>query len=148
LHAYWAERIRGPWIGHAQNPVKLDARSSRPAGKLFRRNGRWIRPAQDCSATYGGAIALNELAHLTPEAYEERMIERLAPPWPGENLGMHTLAHSEGLEVIDGRVRGTPACRFPFTRDWAPAQPAATSSRAGPAWPAAAARLPRPRAAR
>lgn len=139
LHAYWAERVRGPWHPHALNPVKLDARSARPAGKLFRRGGRWIRPAQDCSVSYGGALTLNHLVALTPERFEERALRHLAPPWPGDFPGLHTLAHGAGLEVIDGRVRGTPACRFPFL---------ATSDPPARAWPGAAALLPRPRAAR
>jgi hypothetical protein len=117
LHAYWAERIRGPWFPHARNPLKLDARSARPAGRLFLRGGRWMRPAQDCGPRYGSAIVLNELVRLTPEDFEERVVERLAPPWPGENLGMHTLAHGRGLEVVDGRVRGVPRRRFPFAEE-------------------------------
>ena len=57
LSIYWADRIRGPWRPHALNPVKLDARSSRPAGALFRRDGKWIRPAASSGSMVNASAA-------------------------------------------------------------------------------------------
>jgi hypothetical protein len=102
LFVYYASDLRGPWRAHAQNPVKSDVRSARPAGKLFHRNGRLIRPAQNCSRAYGGSVALCEVLELTPATYRERVIADLDPVWPPGNTRFHTLSSSDGLEFIDG----------------------------------------------
>ena len=64
LHVYWAEDLLGPWFGHALNPVRIDARNSRPAGAVFEVDGRLMRPVQDCSAVYGGALRFMEIVCL------------------------------------------------------------------------------------
>src|SRR5207253_8229013 len=46
LHLFHAERLTGDWQPHPRNPVKSDARSARPAGSLFVRDGALYRPAQ------------------------------------------------------------------------------------------------------
>ncbi|MBV8654013.1 MAG: hypothetical protein JO255_21315, partial [Alphaproteobacteria bacterium] len=56
-----AEALEGPWRPHARNPVKIDIRSSRPAGAPFVIDGVLYRPAQDCSRTYGGAVVVNRV---------------------------------------------------------------------------------------
>ncbi len=55
----YSKRLEGPWQSHLLNPVKVDVRSSRPGGLPFSFGGKLYRPAQDCSTTYGGALALN-----------------------------------------------------------------------------------------
>src|SRR5437899_5637838 len=59
LLIYYADNILGPWRPHAQNPVKTDIHSARPAGPLLQLDGMFYRPTQDCGPTYGGRIALN-----------------------------------------------------------------------------------------
>ena len=96
-----AERPEGPWRPHRRNPVKSDVRSSRPAGRLFRRDGRWIRPAQDCSGRYGRAVSFQRIERLDLEGYEEREVERLEPdPRRGE-LGIHTFNTAGPWTVLD-----------------------------------------------
>ena len=58
LHIWWSDDLFGQWRPHAANPVKIDARSARPAGTPFVHAGTLYRPAQDCSHTYGGAVAI------------------------------------------------------------------------------------------
>jgi hypothetical protein len=53
LHLFHAESPLGDWRAHPANPVKSDARGSRPAGALFSRNGTLYRPAQVCVPRYG-----------------------------------------------------------------------------------------------
>jgi hypothetical protein len=104
LHLYMADSPLGPWQPHPGNPVKRDARSARPAGPLFRRDGRLIRPTQDCSETYGGAIHLCEIEVLTPTDFRERVAGRIGPDWfPGAD-GIHTLTATERIEVVDIRT--------------------------------------------
>jgi len=102
LFIYYADSLFGPWQPHAANPVKSDVRSARPAGRLFHRGDRLIRPAQNCSRTYGGSLVLCEVLELTPTAYREQVIADLAPPSIPGNSRFHTLSFSERLEVIDG----------------------------------------------
>jgi hypothetical protein len=105
LHLYYADRPQGPWLPHRRNPVKIDVTSSRPAGPLFQRQGKWLRPTQDCSQYYGGALTLCELRKLSTSEYAEVEVQKLLPSWLPSNVGFHTLSSSDGLEVIDGNFR-------------------------------------------
>lgn len=113
LWVFHADAVGGPWKPHVRNPVKIDVRSARPAGSLFRRGGRLIRPTQDCSATYGGALTLCEVTRLTRRDYAEVEVAKLLPGWLPSNLGFHTLSSSRGLEVIDGKMPSGRESRFP-----------------------------------
>lgn len=104
-HLYMADSIAGPWTPHPQNPVKCDSRSARPAGPLFRRGDQLLRPTQDCSESYGGAVNLCAIDCLSPTEFGEHVVGRLAPElFPGTN-GLHTLASTDALEVVDVRPR-------------------------------------------
>ncbi len=107
----FAERLEGPWRPHPGNPVKIDVRSSRPGGTPFRVDGRLYRPAQDCSRTYGGALAINAVTECTPVRYAENVVAVLRPdpdgPFPD---GIHTFTAGPGGILIDGkRVSMHPA---------------------------------------
>ena len=69
----------GPWTVHAANPVKIDVRSSRPAGTPFVLDGVLYRPAQDCSRGYGGAVVVNRV--VAPRRDGVRRGARRAPSW-------------------------------------------------------------------
>ncbi|WP_176559932.1 glucosamine inositolphosphorylceramide transferase family protein [Teichococcus rhizosphaerae] len=101
----FAEDIKGPWRRHPGNPVKIDVRSSRPAGPLLGAGGRLLRPAQDCAASYGAALVINEILECTPRAYREKVVAVLSPdpegPFPH---GLHTIAPmADGRFLLDGK---------------------------------------------
>ncbi|MHC4135132.1 MAG: glucosamine inositolphosphorylceramide transferase family protein [Planctomycetota bacterium] len=98
LHLYHADTPLGPWTPHRRNPVKSDCRAARPAGRLFRWQDQLYRPAQDCSGTYGAAIALHKILRLTPDAYAEEHVADLVPEWAER---AHTLNTGTGLHVVD-----------------------------------------------
>ena len=105
LHVFHADRLLGDWKPHPKNPVKSDARSARPAGRLFERDGALMRPAQICVPRYGAGLALQRVTKLTPHEYAERQIERLLPP-PGSGLlGLHTMNRAGDLTVVDAFIR-------------------------------------------
>jgi hypothetical protein len=104
LHLFYSDSLHGPWWPHPLNPVSSDVRSCRGAGKLFRWKNRLIRPAQDCSVTYGYACQLNWVERLTPLEYREQPLARIEPNWMPGLIGTHTLNSIPGLEVIDGQV--------------------------------------------
>jgi len=104
LSLFHADSLTGDWLPHALNPVLLDATLSRPGGAMFAHNGQTIRPVQDCSQIYGGAIELCRLDTLGPQQFSQSPIGRIhAGTW-----GCHTFNSDGGIELIDvfGRVRG------------------------------------------
>jgi hypothetical protein len=101
LHLFHASSPLGPFTPHARNPVKSDCRSARPAGPLFRREGRLFRPAQNCAGGYGTSVILHRIEELTPETYRETQVEEIVPTWDPEALRIHTLGQTDDLLVID-----------------------------------------------
>ncbi|HYD99210.1 MAG TPA: hypothetical protein VEH84_07495 [Alphaproteobacteria bacterium] len=104
LCLWHAPHPEGPWTPHAGNPVKIDLRSARPGGTPFLHGGRLYRPAQDCSAGYGGALALNRIVACTPDRFVEATVRVLQPdpasPYPD---GLHTLSAWRGRTLVDGK---------------------------------------------
>jgi len=85
---------------HSLNPVSLSVAGARPAGNLFRREGRLFRPAQDCRGGYGAAVLIQRVDRLTPEEYSFATLGRLDPPTGAR--GLHTLnALPDGGWVVD-----------------------------------------------
>ncbi len=100
----WAERLDGPWHPHRANPVKIDVRSSRGAGALFYSGGELIRPAQDCSRTYGGAVVLNRVVECTTAAFREEQAATVLPdPFGRFPDGLHTFSVHGNTVLIDGK---------------------------------------------
>ncbi|NNG16475.1 MAG: formyl transferase, partial [Gemmatimonadales bacterium] len=106
LHVFHAETPLGPWSSHALNPVKLDIRSARPAGRPFEVDGSIYRPSQDCSVRYGGAIVLNRIEQLSETDYREVVVDRIDPGWGPGLIGTHTINSHHELTVVDGLARG------------------------------------------
>lgn len=104
LNIWYSDKIFGPYRPHANNPVKTDIRSARPAGPLFEYEGALYRPAQDCSRTYGGGININRITELTPTSFKEETANHVAPfghhKW---NSGIHTLCSTGDFTIIDGK---------------------------------------------
>ena len=106
LHLFWAQTLRGPWHPHVCNPVVSDVRCARPAGAIQRWGTRLIRPGQDCSRRYGGAISFREIDVLDTTAYVEHEIERLEPAaLGGDARATHTYTADGSFEAIDLRRR-------------------------------------------
>ena len=109
LCLFHAEAMEGPWHRHPKWPVKIDIRGARSAGSPFVIDGRLYRPAQDCAATYGAAIAIHEVMTLTETDFRELPVRTLRPdlngPFPH---GMHTLTPDGKRFWVDGK-------RFVFT---------------------------------
>lgn len=102
LHAWSAPDITGPWQPHAKNPLLVDIATARPAGRVVRRDGKLIRPFQDCRDGYGAALGLAEITRLDDEGFAQqvKVVLRPGPLWPGRRL--HTLNRAGRLECIDG----------------------------------------------
>ena len=105
LHLFHAERLLGEWKPHPRNPVKSDARSSRPAGRLYEKDGALYRPAQVCVPRYGAGLALHRVTKLTSQDYAERLVERVIPSPASGLFGLHTLNRAGDLTVVDAFTR-------------------------------------------
>lgn len=102
LHLYSAPDLRGPWTPHRNNPIKCDARSSRPAGRMFRWRGQLYRPAQDCSYGYGHGVGIHRVEQLDDEGYRETVVGYVGPTWHPRIRGTHTLNRCGNIIVVDG----------------------------------------------
>ena len=105
LYIYHAERLLGEWQAHERNPVKSDARCTRPAGRLYWRGGALHRPAQICVPRYGAGVSFNRVLRLTPHQYAERQVARVMPSPESGLLGMHTVNRAGALTVVDAFTR-------------------------------------------
>lgn len=80
--------------------------NKRPAGHFFSISGKLIRPAQDCTESYGCALNFYEVTEVSPSHFEERLIQKITPceiqsDLKGAPAGLHTYNMSEHYEVID-----------------------------------------------
>lgn len=99
-----AETLLGPWRPHAANPLVINDRSARPAGNMIWRDGKLLRPVQDCRNGYGAALSLAEVTRLDDERFDQVIVKHLSPGkhWPGRKL--HTLNGNGYMEAIDGSI--------------------------------------------
>jgi hypothetical protein len=110
LYIWHADGLLGPWKQHARNPVKVDVRSARPAGRFFARNGELYRPAQDCSRSYGGRLVINKVSKLSDTEFEETVDAVVEPPHHGPyRFGLHTIAELGDVTIVDVK-------RYDFSR--------------------------------
>lgn len=103
LYLYHAPDPIGPWCPHPANPVVRDRAGARPAGPLFRTVDGLMRPSQDCSITYGGALTIKRVVDLTPTTYREEVVRRIAPVRP-YSWGLHHLCPAGDFTLIDGKA--------------------------------------------
>ncbi len=93
----------GAFIPHEINPVKIDIKTARPAGRFFEYQGKLFRPAMDSEKSYGHLIRIMEVKKLSAQEYEEQEVMVLSskhsPPY---NMGFHTFNVYENCIVVDG----------------------------------------------
>jgi hypothetical protein len=101
LHIFSAPSLAGPFVAHRLNPVKLDARTARPAGAFVVQGGRLLRPVQDCGDTYGGAVLIQEVTRLDDDGFEEHTVSRLTVPHLAPHAQLHTLNSDGPVLCVD-----------------------------------------------
>lgn len=92
---------------HPINKSLQSNQISRGAGRLFERNGKLIRPAQNCSGgVYGAGLVFYSVDEISDTAYSETEVFRLEPSRikltkgsPAE--GVHTYARCGNVEIVD-----------------------------------------------
>ena len=77
---------------------------TRPAGTIFKYNGMLIRPAQNCSNTYGGSTIFYEIVTLSKENFKEIFIGELFPNSASQYPnGLHHIVPNNNITIIDGK---------------------------------------------
>ena len=97
--------LTGAWTPHPMNPIVSDVRQSRPAGKIFRHEGRLYRPSQDCGHRYGYGLNLCWIETLTPDTYKESVVSRATPSWAPDLRALHTFNREGRLHIADAQIR-------------------------------------------
>ncbi|MBC7419478.1 MAG: hypothetical protein H7328_02005 [Bdellovibrio sp.] len=103
LNIAYSDSPFGPFTNHLLNPVKVDIRSARAAGALFKSEGKIYRPSQNSVIGYGSSINLNEVIKLSPTEFNEITVNEIRPAtcW-GRFDGLHTLSFlDENHTLID-----------------------------------------------
>jgi hypothetical protein len=86
LKVFHSKTINGPWKVIRDEEKKY----ARSAGHFIRD----IRPVQDCTSTYGGAIKLIK---------NDKVIKTIKPNWAPNITGTHTFNFNSKYVVIDGK---------------------------------------------
>lgn len=102
LLLYSSPSLHGPWKAHPSNPIVTSQLGVRAAGNLFRTQSQLIRPGQDCSQKYGGAIQFNRILTLNPQEYREESAGMLMPDPQNNWHGLHTYNADDTFEIVDG----------------------------------------------
>jgi hypothetical protein len=108
LCLFSADSPWGPWSAHPKNPIISDVCHARPAGCLYFENGQLIRPGQDCSKSYGGAVRLHRVDVLSETDYQETQLASITSDWIPGSTGIHTLNQNTEYRVMD--------CKFSIFR--------------------------------
>ena len=98
LTIFMTDHLKADWNIHSRHELL----NSRSAGNIFEYKGKLLRPVQDCSKIYGGAIIFKEIT-LNPFHYEEKEYERIEPEWADYLIGTHTFNFTKDYVVIDGK---------------------------------------------
>ncbi len=104
LHIFYADELEGPWIPHKQNPVKNDARNTRPAGSMRIVGDKIQRPVQDCSWEYGQRMHWMEVEVLNESEFSETKISTVEADWAKRLLATHTINSDEQYQVLDAYI--------------------------------------------
>jgi len=105
LMLFHSDSLCGDWTLHPASPISRDIRVARCAGALFLDGGTWIRPAQDGSETYGGAVRFQRIVHIDQREYREEAAGAVTARMIPGATGVHTYNRNGELEVIDCKSR-------------------------------------------
>lgn len=91
---------------HRLNPVVLDSRTARNAGRIIERDGSYYRPSQDNShGTYGYGVNIMRINRLTLDEYSETLVRHIKPDFEDGIIGCHHLDTKGGRVVMDVRKK-------------------------------------------
>lgn len=91
---------------HSTNPVVVNSRQARNAGRILQMDGKLYRPSQDNShGLYGYGLRLMEIRRLSLDEYEETAVQAIEPDFEPGIIGCHHLDIRSGRVVMDARKK-------------------------------------------
>lgn len=99
LIVYRADDLMGDWKWFTQ----VQDWNQRSAGNIFEYEGKVLRPVQDCTQLYGGAIVFKEL-EINESTVVEKVYSRIDPTWFPNLIGTHTFNFDNNYVVLDGKI--------------------------------------------
>ena len=97
LHLFYSDSLLGNWISHPANPIiEDDMKTSRPAGRIIKENGKIFRLAQDGVPLYGNKVRMFEITNLNRKNYSEIELEE-SPILKGSRKGWNAI----GMHHVD-----------------------------------------------
>jgi hypothetical protein len=102
---YSKELLSVNWKPHPLNPVATHIDNCRPAGRLFKQNGKLYRPSQNnASKQYGHGLKINEVIVMNEKDYKEQEVYSFDKVNAGVKA-CHNIDFTETLTVIDGIIK-------------------------------------------
>ena len=99
LNVYYSTSLTlETFVPHRENPIIIDPRYGRAAGRMVQSEGGVIRPCQDCSEGYGRKIHFL-LMQISMRSIGYSLIDTLEPLPP--SLGLHHLDHDGVIGCVD-----------------------------------------------
>lgn len=108
MYMFYSEN--GRWIECENVPAVVGEEKARNGGAYFFDHGRFLRPAQNCTNSYGESLSFFQVEKLTQSKYEERLIAKLqindvtVRNSRKKFDGIHTYNTNGEFDVIDLRV--------------------------------------------
>ncbi len=97
LHLFYSDSLLDNWISHPANPIiEDDMKTSRPAGRIIKENGKIFRLAQDGIPLYGNKVRMFEITNLSRKNYSEIELEE-SPILRGSRKGWNAI----GMHHVD-----------------------------------------------
>lgn len=91
---------------HKLNPVLIDARVARNAGKIIYFENSPFRPSQsNVDGVYGKGLNLNRIKSLSLDSYEEEVYSQVLPNFHKDLVSTHHVSQADGLFVIDAAFK-------------------------------------------
>lgn len=107
LHVF---RVDGPSLGnpapHPLNPVVIDSRTARGAGRVFAMDGQLFRMSQvNEGGEYGYGVNIMKIKRLDMRDYQEEIVRRIEPTFDSALIGCHHLDFDGDLVIMDIRKK-------------------------------------------
>ena len=106
LCLFYSDSLDGEWQSHPCNPLSMDVRNARSAGRIVVRDGKLMRISQNGAGAYGSSLNFHEIVTITKDDYREVLVKSVAP-WDPRFSGIHTYDSCGDIEVVDGLTEGS-----------------------------------------
>ena len=107
LYIYLVDDLQGGKLTpHKRNPVVMDSRYARNAGRIYERYGDIIRPSQwNVKGIYGAGLNFMKITKLNLDEFEQELIQTIEPRFKPGLDGLHHLDQIESCFVFDFAYR-------------------------------------------